>query len=174
MTKDGDLTGKIGKKLAGNNELDDYLVYYDHGESNDEKVGNIYITIDKEVNRKTQIGQLDIAIVRKEDSHAVLLVEIEESSANPKTIIGDIFTFLLGNYVIFKKKNKDFKVTNETTFLVLINGNEKPERIKNIINQKAMLAKKAIRNDNALVGKIEIEWYSSESELINIIRSIVK
>ena len=171
---DGELTGKVGEKLTKKFNPNEYVVYYDHGKNTEkviDKIGNIYVSLCQDVTRKTQIGQLDIAIVRKEDNKAVLLVEIEESSSKPKTIIGDVFSFLLGNYVKFKKNGKEFGIKKDTTFLLLILGsNASPERVE-WIKENALSMKGDMETFNSNVGKIEIQFTQEKNEekIANII-----
>lgn len=62
-----------------------------------------------------------MAIVLPQSNHTLLLIEIEESAASPKTILGDIFATWLGEHFTFQGK-RDLQFGVWTTLVVLFHG----------------------------------------------------
>ena len=73
-------------------EFPDFDILYDHGSSS----GRIVCYVGDSNKRGAQLSYLDIAVVEKNSDQAIALIEIEETANRPKTIIADIFAFLLG------------------------------------------------------------------------------
>ena len=68
-------------------------------------------------------------MVRQESGEAVALIEIEESSATPKVLLGDAFATLLGDHITFQGKHA-LKKGKWTTLIVLVHavGKRKEQR----------------------------------------------
>ena len=95
----GELTAEIGQSL----NFDNYEVLFDHGISG-ENIGKIVSYFGDKNQRGTQLSYLDIALVKKSSNKVVALIEIEEKANRPKTIIADIFGFLMGEKLTFHGK----------------------------------------------------------------------
>jgi hypothetical protein len=162
----GQLTAEIGKSL----EFEDYEVLYDHGSSS-KAVGRIVSYFSDKNERGTQLSYLDIAIVKKNTNQAVALIEIEETANRPKTIIGDIFAFLMGERVVFQ--GKELEVGNSTALIVL--GYSKLQHLKHnqYILEKVEKAKSALGTKNCEIGKVVIETYSDQDKLHILLVSLV-
>ena len=162
----GQWTAKIGESL----EFEGYDVLYDHGISN-KSVGRIVSYFSDKNERGTQLSYLDIAIVKKDTNQVVALIEIEETANKPKTIIGDIFAFLMGEKVVFQ--GKELEIGSWTTFIVL--GYSKLQHLKHnqYILEKAEEAKSALGTKNCEIRKIVIETYSDQDKLSSILKSLL-
>ena len=165
--KHGPLTAEIGqilsKVLQGK-----YEVFYDHGDpSKNKNVGKIVSAIEKDFNRGDELSQLDIAIVKKSSNNKVsALIEIEETTDNPKTFLGDIFGLLMGNYILFGKKHDLFLVDEQTNlFVVGINKVDHKKHNDHIIEQVSHIKSKLSTN-NAKTGKITIKTFSDDKNLL--------
>jgi hypothetical protein len=87
---------EMARKISQNWEARGYQILYDHGSSPDENVGKIESWFGEHYNREAQLSQLDIAIVEENTHVAYVLIEIEETTDKPKTLLGDAFGTLMG------------------------------------------------------------------------------
>ena len=162
----GVLTAEIGKSL----ELEGYDVLYDHGVSS-KTVGKIVSYFGDKNDRGTQLSYLDIAIVKKNTNQAVALIEIEETANRPKTIIGDLFAFLMGEKIVFQKK--ELEVGSSTTLIVLGYSKLQHPKHNQYILEKVEKAKPALGTQNCEIGKIVIETYSDKDKLSSLLKSLL-
>jgi hypothetical protein len=162
----GQLTAETGKSL----EFEGYDVLYDHGVSS-KTVGKIVSYFSDKNERGTQLSYLDIAIVKKNTNKAVALIEIEESANRPKTIIGDIFAFLMGERVVFQ--GKELEVGNSTTLIVLGYSKLHHPKHNQYILEKVEKARFALGTKNCGIGKVMIETYSDKDKLSILLTSIL-
>jgi hypothetical protein len=163
--------GEITAKIVGNLQFEGYNVLSDHGTAG-EYVGKIVSTLEKDYIRKDELSQLDVAIVEKNSDKVVVLVEIEETSDRPKTILGDIFSVLLGEYICFK--GKDLRIGDFTTLIVVgVYKTDHKERNQNIL-ELANKAKASLGTQNARIGKIVIETYRDAEEMSAWLPSLVE
>jgi hypothetical protein len=159
----GELTVKMALKLSGYWEEGGYKVLYDHGPSN-ESVGTIVSIVKKEYHREDELSQLDIAIVKQGSNQVAALIEIEETTDNPKTFIGDVFGVLFGEYICFKRK--ELHVGDFTTLIVVgFNKTNHKDRNEYILDQVNRV-KTSLGTQNAKIGKVVIKTYADERELI--------
>lgn len=114
-----------------------YRVFFDHGQSHVPNAGNSTAVAIKgfygqQVSNANRLADVDIAIVDV-NKRVKLLIEIEEHSASPKKIVGDLFTVAMCNRVEVKQGNQShlFLITPETMLFVagIINpkGNKLPQ-----------------------------------------------
>lgn len=162
----GEWTAEIAKKLKV--EFPDFDVFYDHGDSS----GRIVSHFGTNNQRGTQLSYLDIAVVKKNTDQAIVLIEVEETANRPKTIIADIFAFLLGDVVMYKK-NK-LKVSNKTTLIIL--GFSKTQHLEQTdhIRKQVEQAKSGFDTSNSRVGVIDIDVYSSREQLLIRLTELVR
>ena len=163
----GQLTAEIGKSM----EFEGYDVLYDHGISS-KTVGKIVSYFSDKNERGTQLSYLDIAIVKKNTNQAVALIEIEETANRPKTIIGDIFAFLIGERVVFQ--GKELEVGNSTALMVLGYSKLQHPKHNQYILEKVEKAKSALGTNNSRIGKIVIETYSDKNQLSALLLSLLR
>ena len=145
-------------------------VYYDHGDPSNPFVGTLPVSIEKGLSSKNQISQLDIAVVKGDgDTNKVIaLIEIEETTDTPKTLIGDIFTTLLGDSVHLPGRKKSADIGNWTTLIILCKSAGQDERIKqieNIVNN----AKSALGTGNSNIGNVVIESFTNYDGLESVL-----
>ena len=162
----GQLTAEIGKSL----KFEGYDILYDHGISG-KAVGRIVSFFSDKNERGTQLSYLDIAIVKKDTNQAVALIEIEETANKPKTIIGDIFAFLMGEKVTFQ--GKELEVGNWTTLIIL--GFSKLQHLKHnqYILEKVEKAKASLGTKHCEIRKILVETYSDKGKLASVLTSLL-
>jgi hypothetical protein len=134
-------------------------------------VGKIVSHFSDKNERGTQLSYLDIAIVKKNTNQAVALIEIEETANRPKTIIGDIFAFLMGERVMFQ--GKELEVGNSTTLIVLGYSKLQHPKHNQYILEKVAQAKSALGTKNCEIGRIVIETYSDKNKLSSQLTSLL-
>src|SRR3990172_5294661 len=116
-TAQGELTPNAAERLSGYCDAKGYDVLYDHGPKK-ANVGTIVSWFGEQYNREAELSQVDIAVVEKSSHKAIALIEIEETSDSPKTILGDVFGVLLGEHIWFGGK-QELSVDEHTTLIVI-------------------------------------------------------
>lgn len=167
MGTHGKLTAAIGAAISEEMKNKGFDVYYDHGKPG-QFVGTIPISIEEELTAENQISQLDIVVVENKEvdnPKTITLVEIEETSNSPKTIIGDIFTTLMGKSIHLPGRKKTAKVGSWTTLIVLCKDlDEKDLRIMHFENM-ANKAISALGMGNLTIGKVVVKGFVGEADL---------
>lgn len=162
----GQLTAEIGKSL----EFEHYEALYDHGASST-TVGKIVSYFGDKNERGTQLSYLDIAIVRKNTNQVIALIEIEETANRPKTIIGDIFAFLMGERIAFQ--GKELEITNATTLIILGYSRMQHPKHNQYILERVEKAKSVLGTRNCEIGKIIIATYSDKTKLSSLVAALL-
>ena len=153
--------GKFTAEIARNLIFDGFEVYHDH-DIGGENVGKIVSAISEKSSRGDELSQLDIAIVEKESSNAIVLVEIEETNDRPKNFLGDIFGVLFGDYVSFKGNKLNI---GKYTTLVLAGVSKVDHDSRNqYIEEKVKDIR--ISTMNAEIGNVLIKTYKSTDEML--------
>lgn len=163
MSKDGQLTAAAAKSITDEMNRKGYDVYYDHGKPSNPNVGKIVSSIVKEYRRGDELGQLDIAIVKKDTNDIIVLIEIEETNDRPKTLLSDVFGTLTGNFISLP--GKDESTVGDLTTLIIIGKGEKHRDRNEHIREKAMMAKSALGTGNSQIGNIVIKSFSNDEKL---------
>ncbi len=167
MVAGGHLTVEFGRYLA------DLLkrrglgleVLYDH-ERQDEGGGNLVAWYGSEQDSPShlnQLSQLDIAVVDPGTRRAYALIEIEETSDRPKTILGDIFSILLSDHVSFK--GEELQIGPWTSLIVVGKRTGATGRRDDIIAENAMLARGSFKTANASIGTMYVVSVRDQDEL---------
>jgi hypothetical protein len=163
----GQWTAEIGKSL----KFEDYDVLYDHGVLS-ETVGKIVSYFSETKERGTQLSYLDIAIVKKNTNEAIVLVEIEATANRPKTIIADIFAFLMGERLAFQRR--ELEVGSKTILIVLGFSKVPHPKHNQYILEKVEKVKSALGTKNSMIGKVVIETFPNEKELPMQLQSLLE
>jgi hypothetical protein len=103
MKSHGELTANLADKISRIWHGRGYEVLHDHGRLNN-NVGKIVSASKKDYRNGDELRQLDIAVVKHGSNQVIALIEIEETTDNPKTFLGDNFGVLLGEIVCFSKE----------------------------------------------------------------------
>jgi hypothetical protein len=165
MSTPGSLTSAVAKSIAEKLNPEGYDVYYDH-EKNGVFTGTIAVSIKDDLSQKDEISQLDIAVIERKSQRAIALIEIEETTDNPKKLIGDIFAILMGNSIFLPGKKKVGLAVDKWTILIIIGNSAGRKKNRNkYIQEKATNAKSVLGTANAKVGDIIIESFSSDADL---------
>ena len=121
---DGALTAHVARALARSLSDRPVDVLFDHGDpltDNPDCLGEIVSWYGDRYVAHARLALLDIAVVRKERDEVVALIEIEESAATPKVVLGDLFGTLMGDHITFQGK-RALQVGSGTTLVVLVQG----------------------------------------------------
>jgi hypothetical protein len=90
------------------------------------RTGRIISWMGSDFQASSRLAFPDIAIVDRASKKVVLLAEIEESKAQPKLVIADLFATLLGDCVTFGRNHKEeLKIGPWTTFSFLARSTER-------------------------------------------------
>lgn len=173
MNAHGRLTSETAQAITDEMNKRGYDVYYDHGDPSNPFVGTIPISTEEGLTSKNQISQLDIAIVERDTYKAVALIEIEETTDTPKTLIGDMFTTLMGNSVHLPGREKPAEVGNWTTLIIIgkdAGHEDRNDRICNLANK----AKSALGTGNSQIGDIVIEAFSENKPLKDVLMNKIE
>lgn len=96
----------MGKSLSSILQQKGYehiKVFYDHGCNDDPNCCRPTTYFD-DYSTATTLAQIDLAIVDVTSGNVSVICEIEEEGASPKKILGDIFSILLAENVMIKRK----------------------------------------------------------------------
>jgi len=102
----------------------------------------------------------------------IALIEIEETSNSPKTIVGDIFTTFMGNSVHLPDREIKAKVGTWTTLIVLYNGPD-DERITKF-SRMANQVKSSFGTGISALGNIVVQYFSDEKSLESTLRKEIE
>lgn len=165
----GALTAQLAFSLQQEYEKQGYVVLHDHSSQetgSPDKLGKLRTWVGDTPKRQTLLSDLDIAIVNPDDNIVVALIEIEETTDKPKVILGDILAFLLGNGISFKGKH-DFQIGEWTTLVVICHDENQShdERIA-FLNEKTNFLKSKLDTLNASIGRIVVDTYADEKQLV--------
>ena len=167
----GELTAKIAEKIKDDWEKRGYVVFYDHGKKKENNnVGKIVVWCGdgEKTEWNTELSQLDIAIVEKTANNgykAIVLIEVEETSDRPKTLLGDIFGMLFGDHVGFGEIN--FEIGDYTTLVVAgISKSKEGHALRNDhIEEVANQVRSSVGTPNSKIGKVVVKVYKDEDEI---------
>jgi hypothetical protein len=138
------------------------------GKSSGLRTGQIISWMGADFKASSRLAFPDIAVVDRVSKKVVLLAEVEESKAQPKLVIADLFATLLGDHITFRRNHKeDLIVGPWTSFIVLAKsaGSGSGEQQLRILMGRLNATLKRLSTPNAAVGRIRVETYRSESEL---------
>jgi hypothetical protein len=160
----GPLTRAIAEFLASELNGRGFAVYSGHG-GEGAIMGQIVSSLKEEYKNGDELAHLDIAIVRQATNQVVVLIEIEETTDKPKTLVSDLFGTLMGNSVSLPGKPKS-TVGSYTTLIIMVKGTNHEGRNKQI-RKIVLKAKASLETRNSEIGDIVVEPFSSYEELKN-------
>ena len=174
---DGELTAKAARELAKRIPYPGFDVLFDHGDTSidpPERVGNISSWFGHQYSSKSQLALLDIAVVDRHHDRAVVLVEIEETSSNPKVAIGDAFATILGDHITFQG-TRHLSVGDSTALFVLFKDGDlaQQRRLDYLQHQIARLSKCA-KSGNSVIAQIKFDFFQAEEDLLRKLHEFVK
>jgi hypothetical protein len=166
MKAPGVLTAEMGDHLEKDLKLKGYIVLYDHGPAK-ENMGKIAARYGPKPKKelRTGLSQLDIAIIDRKSENVTALIEIEETSDKPKTLLGDVFATLLGERFTFNIEKSKLKVGPWTTLIVLGKGTLKDKARIEFLSTRVDKIIAGQKKEDMSVGKVIIDYYFSDKDL---------
>jgi hypothetical protein len=173
MKSHGDLTAKVGESLRKDLASKGYEVLHDHG-AKAKHVGKIvsWFGTAKAPTRETALSQMDIAVVEQKTWKALALIEIEETSNRPKSVLGDVFGALVGDRVTFR--GKTLKLGPWTTLIVMSSGTASQRPRNELIARNAKASQASMPGENAHIGKIVLESFASDAGLESKLKALIE
>jgi hypothetical protein len=161
----GEITGRVARKLAQKLSPRGFDVLFDHGNpsiDSPDQLGEIVAWFGLQYNQKARLAVLDIAVVSRDTGRVLALVEVEESSATPKTLLGDVFATLLGESFMFQGR-RELDVDDKTVLIVLLRAETggKQEQILAVCDRLDQL----LPLPHTLVKRVKIDTFVDEVEL---------
>jgi len=177
MNPHGPSTSAVAESITEELNKKGYDVYYDHGQAS-KFVGKIAVSIEKKLGREKEISQMDIAVIERNLSgernlrRVIALIEIEETTDNPKKLIGDIFAVLLGTSA-FLLGGEQVDVGEWTTLIIIGKGADHKYRDDKIC-EMALKARFTLATNNSNIGNIVIKSFSEDKPLKNLLVRQIK
>jgi hypothetical protein len=164
----GQITARVAREISPYWEERGYQVLYDHDPAG-EAVGKVVSSFgDLPYDRNTQLSHVDIAIVEKDTNKVFALIEIEETTDKPKTILGDILGVLMGEHVSFGKQ-RPLLVDEQTILVVLVKSKVSHIKRYEYLHEKVMKIKASLLTTNSVIGRIDIKDFSDDANLATLI-----
>ena len=147
-----------------------YKVLFDHGDTHVSgqlvvRFGHTYV----EPKRPKQLAQLDIAVVDPAMFKVLALIEIEDTTNNPKTLIGDVMATLLGDGLALDSETR-WQVGAWTSLIVFAHVASQPghalyrERIHPIARRLQAL-RPHMTTANAAIERLIVDAFADQDEL---------
>jgi hypothetical protein len=172
----GLLTAEVARVLATTLTEQGYNVFCGHGKATPgtpNATGKLRVWYGPTIGNPSLLADLDIAVVERASNHAILLAEIEETSDQPKVLIGDAIAALLGSGVSFQ--GHPLQVGAWTTLIVLAHLDGTPHAARFAFLQEQVTALKAkLSTPNAGFGRVVLAGYRDAGELPKVLLRCVR
>ncbi len=135
-------------------------ILFDHGNrltDGADRVGVISAWFSDTRKRDALLADLDIAVLLPRSNRVLLLIEIEEGTASPKTLLGDVFAALIAEHFTFQGK-RDLEMGDWTRLVVLSRADTHRPRID-------LLANRLAHYKSMCIGRVIVETFSDQAEL---------
>ncbi len=167
MHAQGPLTTAVAGAITKEMNERGYDVYSDHDQAG-KFVGTIAVSIGEKLSREKEISQLDIAVIKRNSNNKVIaLVEIEETTDNPKKLIGDIWAVLMGNSTWLPGGGK--MSVGPWTSLIIIGKGEGHDYRNRRIQEMANKARSAWGTVNSRIGNVVIRSFAENDDLKKVL-----
>ncbi len=164
----GELTAQIARQLSTELEPRGFEVLFDHGQHGidcAERLGEIVSWFGDSYDRGSRLAVLDIAVIFRNSDKVAALIEVEETTQNPKVLIGDVMATLLGEHMKFQGK-RDLEVGEWTTLIVLVKDKaQKPRAVTEFLEKKLKELKFCLSTANAHIGRLVVLTFTDTSDL---------
>ncbi len=171
-SKHGLLTVKVAREISPYWEECGFQVLYDHDPASD-RVGKLVSSFgDLPYDRSTQLSHVDIAIVEKTHEKVFALIEIEETTDKPKTILGDVLGVLMGEHISFGKE-RPLLIDEHTILLVFVKSKVSHDERNKYLLKKVMRIKPNLLTANSVIKRIDIKNFSEDAELSALLPSVL-
>ncbi|MCE7985739.1 MAG: hypothetical protein DYG89_31565 [Caldilinea sp. CFX5] len=151
-------------------EQSEFQLFYDHSDAPGATAivvwhGDLYT----QPLRPKQLAHLDMALIHRQSSQVTALIEIEDTTDNPKTLLGDLLATLLGSGIAIGSQ-MHWVIGPWTTLMVLahvdnlIRQSEYQGRMDYLQTQVEQLLPH-LRTNNAKVGRVILDSFVTQTEL---------
>lgn len=168
----GQLTREAALSIEKSLRERGYDIYYDHGGIKNTFMGKIVSSLKEEYRRGEELAQLDITVVKRGTKEVVALIEIEETNDKPKTLLGDVFGTLMGNFISVPVVGS-VKVGKHTSLIIIARGENHKDRNRHIV-EKTMVIKSTLGTGNSELGNIVIKSFANAEELGSVTRDAIE
>ncbi|MGI6379258.1 MAG: hypothetical protein ACOX2R_00575 [Anaerolineae bacterium] len=128
-----------------------WRVYQDHSGLQRQR---LWAHLDSEPHRWNGLGGVDILLGDSETGRAILVLEIEETACRPKTLLGDITTLALADYVTTESDDRHYRVTPATELWVAFPTNPRGHQAER--NRRMVAKLQAVSSDVLELPRIRL------------------
>jgi hypothetical protein len=144
-------------------------VFYDHGGALSRRIYAWFGATYTAPNAAHHLAWVDIVVAEVTSSKVYQIIEIEDSTAKPKTIIADLMAVLLGDGLAFGGRT-DWQIGHWTTLIVCAyvkDGNAQTKFQPRLahLQQHITAVQAALQTHNAAIGRIVVETFTDRAEL---------
>jgi len=127
--------------------------------------------------RGERLSYIDLVVVDSSSNELLMIMEVEESSKEPKRVLGDIFAVLMGDNITYGRRNegRELKITSQTVMVVAISKIDHRRR-DDILEQRVNEARRLLARQfqNSKLGRVIILPFEDEHELVSELIKLVK
>jgi hypothetical protein len=166
--KHGALTVTVARKPSEKLAARGLDVLFDHGDKRidpKDQVGRIISWFGK-YEPQHHLAFLDIAVIWQDSGKVVALIEIEESIATPKVLLGDVFAILLGDGIRFQGK-RDLEVDARSVLMVFARAHEYGTKAFQTLHIESRVEAliRTLGTRNAVIGRVALNTFAERQDL---------
>jgi hypothetical protein len=173
----GTLTVQVARKLQDEFGGQGFDILYDHGKKgveSEDMLGKLHSFFKDKDGSKKILADLDIAVVSRNSKKYYALVEIEEKTCRPKTLLGDVLSTLIGTGILFKGK-PEIKVWKGTALLVMAHDATQTHHSRTqYLNGKLKVLKPSLASPNAKIGHVIIDTFVNADDLVEKLKKYIR
>lgn len=172
-------TAPAARQLRHLVEPSDFQLFYDHGDADDAvAIAVWYGEPYTQPLRPKQLAHLDLAVVHAKSLRVVALIEIEDTTDNPKTLLGDLMATLVGGGIAIGAQTQ-WTIGPWTTLMVLAhvdNPARQQEYQGRIDYLQAQIRRLLpfIGTNNARIGAVLLDSFVTQVELDDKLQRYVR
>lgn len=152
-----------------------FQLYYDHGVAPDAQ--QIVVWYGKEYAppfRLQKLAHLDMALIQRSSSRVLALIEIEDTTANTKTLLGDLMVTLLGSGLAIGSQTH-WSLGPWTAFIVFAHvatpaRQQAYQRRFDYLQAEVTHLLPHIETNNAKIGRVLLDSFVTQTELDDKLR----
>jgi hypothetical protein len=175
----GQSTTRVARNLSERFSSRGIDVLYAHGQRGtdpEKQLGLIVCWFGSTYRRDAFLAFPDIAVISRDSDKALVLIEVEETSATPKKLMTDAFTTLIGDHITFQR-TRELKLGRWTRLVVLARAGERSEeglRLE-LLQERLNEIRRQLSTHNASVQQVVIGTFQDEADLEKkLVREIEK
>ncbi len=144
-------------------------VFYDHGCDLSQRSYSWFGTTYSAPYTAQHLSWIDIIVAEPKSGKVHKIIEIEDSTAKPKTIMGDVLAVLLGDGLAFAGRS-DWQIGEWTSLIVLAYANTSAAQAKyqarfDHVQRQTSSVLACLKTRNATIGRIVLETFKDINEL---------